>query len=388
MIPQVLHAAPLELESVEIDIAVRALTLETIRDARGDINQIRILLKGSEETCNDLFRKAVEEGDAVLQIQLSHAFFGMRWGKDKEKDFSSLHAHHLETFSYYPRAFQLFNSVYARVMGVQSDEETCNARAQETFQLAASFGYLPAFLELKCVEWEMFVGSYGFAVQLQPFVGKDDRLLDYYFGQALKNGSQMGSDLYYEGMYWMNQSCGICVEYPIEGESFGDFTSRYMRSTGVGRSYYDLDGLRHVVDSPVVLARNKEIWEGFVKGKLSHVRFAPPESYSFRYDPAEIKSLLNERKIRGTISSTILREERIESKGRRDHEFSIHCFTLYENGERMGVIAVRENSFEIHNTFKNPEIQPIIDLIENVMTRTGSPESALLWLKQMGGRYI
>lgn len=327
MISSVLSA--LKSESVAFEPAIRSavVSLEAIRHARGDINEIRILLKGSVETCNNLFKQAVEEGDVVSQIQLSHAFFGMKWGKDDTKDFSSLNARDLEIFPYYPRDFALFNSAYDQAMGVEFDWKTRDARGAETFHAAASRGYLPAFLELKCQEWQRHKSSYGFAVQLQPFVGKGDRKLDYCFGQALKNGSQIGSQLYYEGMYWMNQSCGIPVKYPQEHESFESFTRRYIKYEDSKSTYYNHDGLLHV-GSSVVLAPSKEAWEAFVKEKLEDVRFAPVESYSFRYDPAQILALLNEHKIGAVLSSEFIKSATEGRDIKSFREGTVHGFRI------------------------------------------------------------
>ncbi len=263
---------------------------------------------------------------------------------------------------------------------------------QETFQEAASRGYLPAFLELKYKEWKWHTNSYGFAVQLQPFVGKGDRQLDYQFGQALKNGSQIGSELYYEGMYWMHQSCGIPVKYPRASESFKDFTTRYVQHEDSMSSYYDHDGIFHV-GSSVILAPSREVWEAFVKEKLENVRFAPAESYSFRYDAAQIRALLNNHKI-GALHTSSFVESATEGRdvksfrGGTVRGFHIDSLAISQDHKRIGQISVQENTFKIHQRFADPTIQPIIDFIENVMIRTGSAYSALSWLKQMGGNYI
>lgn len=378
-------------ETINLDQPI--VNLEEIRDTKGDINEIRLLLKGSVETCNNLFRKAVEEGDVILQIQLSHALFGIKQGKDDAKDFSSLSAGDLETFSYYPREFTLFNSAYDQAMGVKSDWNTHYARGEETFRLAANQGYLPAFLALKSKEWGWYTdkSSYGFAAELRPFVGKGDRQLDYHFGQALKNGCQVGSELYYEGMYWMNQSGNIQVKYPREHECFEDFTRRYIRYEDCRNTYYNHDGFLHV--GSVVLAPSKEAWETFVKEKLSDIRVSPVESYVFEYDAAQLKSLLNEHKIgavhTGSFVKSTTEGRDIESfRGGAAHGFRIDSLSIYQDHERIGEISVQEDTFKIHQTFKNQKIQPIIDFIENIMTRTGSAGSARSWLRQMGGRYI
>lgn len=355
-----------------------------VLEARGDINEIRMLLKGSVETCLKLFKDAVEEGDVITQIQLSHALFGMQWGKDDTKDFSSLVVGDLETFYYYPTKFALFNSAYDRAMGVESDRRTRDARGAETFRLAANRGSLPAFLELMSKEWKWHTGSYGIAVQLRPFVGKGDRQLDYSFGQALKNGCQIGSESYYEGLYWMNQSCSIPVKYPRERESFEDFKSFYVWHEDHQSTFYDHDGFRHVGES-VVLSPSKEAWETFVKEKLGNVKFAPIESYLFKYDPEQIRSLLDEYKIRALHTSSFV-ESSSEGRdiedlfGKTIHGFSIDSLSIYQDNQEIGKISVQEDTFKIYQTFENPKIKPIIDFIENVMTRTGSAQSALSWL--------
>ena len=363
-----------------------------VMGARSNINEIRMLLKGNIETCQKLFKEAVKEGDAITQIQLSHALFGMKWGKDDTKDYSSLIAEALETFSYYPREFALFNSAYDQSMRVESDWKTRDIRGDETFRIAAGRGYLPAFLELKSKEWKSHTNSYGFAVQLRPFVAKGDRQLDYFFGQALKNGCQIGSELYYEGLHWMNQSLGIPVKYPRKDQSFEDFKRQYVKDECVLSTYYDHDGFRHVGGS-VILAPSKEVWETFVKEKLGHVKFAPMESYQFKFDPEQIRSLLNEYKI-GVLLSNSFVESSSEGRevkgfgGGKKHGFCIDSLSIYQDLNQIGEISVQEDSFKIHQTFENSNIKPIIDFIENVMTRTGSAHSAYSWLKQLGGRYI
>lgn len=345
-----------------------AVCLESVRNAGGDINKIRMLLKGNVKACHSLFKQAEKEEDVVTQIQLSHALFGMKWGKDDTKDFSSLTIGDLETFSYYPNEFMLFNSAYDQAMEVTSGWEKRENRGTETFRLAASRGYLPAFLELTCKEWNWRKSSFGFAVQLRPFVGKGDKRLDYYFGQALKNGCPIGSALYYEGLYWMNQSNNITVKYPREHQSFEDFKDYYIKYES-WEALYNYDGF--LVGSSVVLAPSKEAWEAFVKEKLEDIKIAPIDSYLFEYDSKQIKSLLNKYKI--TADTTSFSEKHKKEV--------IYSLSLYQDHKEIGKISVREG--KIYETFENLEIKPIIEFIENVMKRSGSANSANIWLRYL-----
>lgn len=390
-LPEVSHQPVLDIQQLK----------NSVIEARGDINQIRMLLKGNVQNCKELFMQAVRENDAITQIQLSHAFFGMKRGQDHMKDFSNLAAQDLEEFFYYPREFGLFNSAYDELMGVKSDLTDQETRASETFITAASRGYLPALLELKHKEWKCCSSSFGFAVQLLPFVGKGDSQLDYFFGRALKNGCEKGSDFYYEGMYWMNQSLGIPVQYPDPEENFESFKHRYFQSDSSDPSY-DHDGFTHVGDS-VVLAPSREHWAAFVKEKLESVRTAKSESYLFHYDPREIKDLFDRYEIQVAPCNLILQpspdsafssdQSVVEELGEtRDHVLRVYdpnkaYFAIYQQDKLIGEITVEKVPFKITHTFENspsePIIRPIIDFIGNVMIRKGSARSALSWLEQI-----
>lgn len=365
------------------------MNLQAVRNARGDINEIRMLLKGDEAACLDLFRQAIEEGDAVAQIQLSQALTCMKRGKDSLKDFSSLVVTDLEEFAYYPKEFVLFESTYTQLMGPGVEWEALRSTAKETFALAANRGYLPALLELKHREWINNRESYGFAAELRPFVGKGDRLLDYHFGYALKRGCQVGSALYYEGMYWMHQSLGITVKVPDEDESYKRFLEREVDGTSYGR--YDFDGFRHA--STVVFAPSMEKWETFVREKLETVRVAPLDSYLFSYDAQQIKSLLNEYKLSAATSASFV-EHPMEGNtylgpsGEPFHGFNIDSLTLFMNHKKLGEISVRKDTFELYETISDPRIQPVVEFVQNVMMRSGSAGSAHSWLRRMGGDYI
>lgn len=70
------------------------------------------------------------------------------------------------------------------------------------------------------------------------------------------------------------------------------------------------------------------------------------------------------------------------------HGFRIDSLLIFQDRKQIGEISVQEDTFKVHQTFENSKIQPIINFIENVMTRTGSAHSAHSWLKQIGGNYI
>jgi hypothetical protein len=348
------------------------------------------LLQGSKEACLHLFRKAVEEDDVISQIELSQAFFGIQWGKDNEKDFSSIDYRDLEEFSYYPKEFLLFNSVYGEAMEMPYDWQAREARSTETFTRASEMGCLPAILELKHSQWKWNSNSYGFAVELLPFVGKGDQKIDYCFGKALKNGCQTGSKLYYEGLYWMERSIGIPVKYPSKGQSFDNFFRHYIRFEDVSSTFNNHDGFWHIGPS-VVLAPSEDSWRDFVGEKLKDISIAPPESYLFEYNAEEIKTLLNAYKI-GAVQVISFVECSDSEQAVEDFDesngFRIYSLSIYENSVPIGEISVQEDTFEIYQTFENPKIQPVITFIENVMKKSGSAGSARAWLRQMGGCYI
>lgn len=365
--------------------------LESIKLLNGDINEMRVLLKGDKTKCLTLFRQAVEIGDAILQIQLSHAFFGIQWGKDDTKDFSSITAKDLKEFIFcnIDNRFPLFNCVYDKAMETESDWVTQKARGREIFQKAADAGYIPAFLELKLEEWRNQTGCIGFAAQLRPFIGKGYKELDFYFGIALKQGSSIGSDMYYEGIYWMNNSDRIKVIFPELNQSFHDFTRYYVRYENPFSTYYMYDGLMHVGDS-TILAPSSKVWQLFVQEKLNNVKVLPPETYLFQFDLEQIKLLLEEHDIgfvhHGSFveSSTDGKDIYDECKGMLIHGFNIDSISIYQKPvNELGEISVREDVHSIYTTFRDQRIQPIIDFIEDIMKRTGSAHSATSWLRHL-----
>lgn len=362
-------AASIKSEAIE----PKDVKLGDIKDAKGDINQLRMLLKGNNELCYRLFKEALEVGDVISQIQLSQASYGIIWGNDGERDFSLLTSNDLEDFDYYPRNFDLFNFVYRKATGHDPEFIELDKKAFKVFSEAAELGYLPAILELNYRAWHLSSDSYGFAVQLKPFVDKGDKRIDYYFGRALKNGSQYGSERFYEGMYWMEKSCGIPVKFPANDQSFGDFKSYYVRSKDVFNMYFDYDGFRHM-GSSVILAPSKEAWDNFKQQFLKDVKIAPAEYYEVTFDEEQLQSLAKDYKI-GSVESS--------SYGDKELGFNTDELSIYKNGQRIGSLILRLDTNRIHQTFKDPEIQPLIDFLEVVLEKSGTVHSAGAWLRHL-----
>lgn len=358
--------------------------LEAIKGVNGNIREIRLLLRGNVDACLRLFREAIEQDDVVTQIQLSYAWYGMRRGKDKDRDFFDLVVNDLEDIYYYFSEFGLFSSAYNEALSLKIDVCEHKKRGIEAFKKASDLGYLPAVLELSCTKWSLQIdhNSYGLAVELRPYLGKGDKHLDYYFGGALKNGSAMGSKLFYEGMYWQEMSLGYDVKYPSDDESFKSFIYRYQESENlfIGNCY-SLDGLYHVsfsdVRRDVILAPSKAAWEDFKDEKFKNIECALPESYFFDYDVEQIRHILNYYKIRCFVTGGFVENNRW---------VSIICLSADRND--IGKISVYEDTFEIYASIKDENIQPVIDFVENIMKRCGSAESVYGWLNQFGSRYI
>lgn len=372
-----------------------SLSLQTIKNTKGNINQITQLLNENKQTCLELFRKAIQEKDSIVQIQLSQAYFEIRWREEESKNSLPIGSKNFDPFFYYPRNFDLFVKTYREAMQFETDYKFEKELSNKTFSNAANEGYLPAILELTHKIWGNKTKSYGFAMQLQPFVNKGDKVIDYYFGRALKNGSNPGSTLFYEGLYWMHKSDCIAVKYPEENESFDELIHRYYRyGEGKGCSHYNHDGFIYSNEDSTILVPSKEKWEIFVKEKIETAEIVPQKFYEFEYDEKKILSLLT--KDIGTANCEYFEKDSTGQEIANDYEtkingFWIHSLFLYNGGTKIGTISVRKSTsannkypFQIHETIKNQQkIQPIIDLIENVMIRTGSTSSAASWLSHL-----
>lgn len=115
-------------------------------------------------------------------------------------------------------------------------------------------------------------------------------MIDYYFGRALKHGSEPGSNLFYEGLYWMYKSDGIRVQFPEEKERFEDFSWRYR--TKCIYSYYEQDGFVYANEGSPILAPSREKWQAFVKDKLKTAEIAKSDSYQFPYNEKKLLTLV------------------------------------------------------------------------------------------------
>lgn len=348
---------------------------------KGDINEIRFLLKGDQSKCIELFKEAFSQGDVVSQIELSQALLGMKWGKDQNKDFSSLQIESLDSYPLYPHDYKAFELMYEDAYGEDIGWREREEIAFQAFKKAADLNYLPAVLELLHTQWKMNTESYGFAAELRPYVGKGNDAIDYYFGKALKNGTAIGSKLYYEGMYWMEKSLGVSVKYPEINQSFEAFKDYYIRYENVISTYYSHDGFMHI--GSVLLAPSEKAWSDFKKQKLENITISSLESFMFPHDMEKLKEILDRTKIGGVVTGEFVKSDATDQEG-----FWLSSLNLFNNrSEEIGIISVREDTFEIYQTIKDEELQVVIDFIENIMKRSGCASSAYSWLRQTGTMY-
>ncbi|MBM3201784.1 MAG: hypothetical protein FJZ56_05195 [Chlamydiae bacterium] len=369
------------------DFNLEELHLNTIREYADDINTIRMHLKGSFDACEYLFSQAVHKNDPISQIALSYAYHQMKLSNDDAKDFSQISVHDLESFNCYPRGFFHYSALYQETFCISSDFQTEELRAEKVYQQAASLGYLPAILELNYKKWGKYAVSYGFAADLRPFVGKGNKILDYAFGKALKNDSGIGSSLFYEGMYWMEKSCGIPVKYPHRNEEYSDFVRTYLRFEEPLETSYDHDGFRHIGDE-LILAPSEEYWQAFINQKLNNVITASIDEYAFLYENNRIEALLKE------VNIDIIYTSSYEFFGEKEDDsqelfhlqqegFWIHTLKIYQERKVVGEISIRNDSSGLHATFKNEKLQPLIDKLETIMVKTSSHIAAAIWIKHV-----
>lgn len=398
-----LKTSKLELPPVDRNKAIlfgkkkgtHQVDLAAIRAKNGNINEIRMLLKGDVQTLYSLFREAVEEGDAITEIVLSYALFGIKWGKDRLRDFRATRLSDLEEFEFYPRNFALLNIAYDAAFESFSTPLEQTIRGVETFVKAIDLNFLPAILEFHHAFWYDKFASFGFATSLRPFVGKGDKQLDYFFGLALKDGSLIGSPMYYEGLYWIEKSKGLTVKYPQKTESFESFAREYMIDEKVAfRTYFPVNEELWILKAALepskdeILAASREVFEDFKQDKLSKVKIAPPEGYKFQLNISEIITLIKEYNISIKpgyyffIDSGKSSEDQVY-EGRPLRDYGRNVIWIFEEKKILGLISVDENTFTINKTLRHSNIQPIIDFVENIMTRSGSAYSVSMWLSHI-----
>lgn len=123
--------------------------LTAIKEAKGNIGKIRLLLRGDLDLCCSLFEQAVKKTDALSQIHLARAYDAMTDDTTTVKDFSSLTEEDLQK-GFCPDNFARYHRIYSKVF---QQDDWDNKRASKIYEKTAEQGYLPALLELKQHQW-------------------------------------------------------------------------------------------------------------------------------------------------------------------------------------------------------------------------------------------
>jgi hypothetical protein len=133
-----------------------------------------------------------------------------------------------------------------------------------------------------------------------------------------------------------------------------------------------------------------------VRTRLTNIIPAPVEAYLFSYNAQEINSIIKNDEISTSSSRTFIAHP-IEGgeiagwNGRRLHGFFISILDVWGGKTKLGQISVRLDTFAIYETIANPDIQPLVEFVENIMTRSGSACSAISWIRHIGSlefRYV
>lgn len=218
-------------------------------------------------------------------------------------------------------------------------------------------------------KWRSGRDSYGFAMILQPYVGKGDKSIDYKFGEALKRGSFYESKLFLKGLWWIENSKGINVHYPRGTEPFDRFCSTYIQIYDVSSSFFDYKGFRFM-SSGNVLASSAEEWQKFKDEHLSDPDLKTSNIEMIDYDPVLIYHLITLNDIR-VISS---------SRGRLN---SVDFYNCKKGTFRSVTINRGDNDFKLVSTFKDDKFQPVIDLVERLLLTCGSSSSVVSSIRSL-----
>lgn len=351
----------LEQENQGVKQRINFVKLEQIQSARGDIQKIKLLFKGSSAECIRLFVKAVETDDAVSQMQLAWAFDLIC----KKKNYNP-----------FSKEFSPIIQALKVAFPEKDDRVVFREKKAQIIKKAAECGYLPAIFEQICQEWEMFGKDYGFANQLAPHVGKGHELLDYCFGMALKNNSIKGSKPYYVGMYWMECSLGITVKCAGPNESLDSFfrSGASIETWNLDDLKYQLDGFFHLSDE-TILAPSEEDWFNFKTQKLLNAKNDDPISYTLPYEMDEIAGIMERFDIR------IVQKE---AGGKDFDQRDVSGIILYESDEQIGEISISLKTLEIFDSIEDDsEIQPLVNFIKDAMTKRVSATSICSWLDKV-----
>lgn len=348
------------------------VTLDKIKKTLGGTREICKLLNGDLERGYTLFRKAIEQQDAVAMVCLSPALFTIKLGIDWNADYSGF---------VYCDILNLLISAYDAATGEQSDWKFKLDRSLKILhQAAEDRNFIERFFQDQIHALGQRRATYILAAFSRPFIDMDIHSVNHSFGIGLKNGSAPRSKPFYEGLsHWVkNRRCHIL--YP-QSQSFSSLMDSYF-SQNLQSEFFESDGFCFCGNT--VITPSEEQWKTFCAEKLNNIVAVPETDYFFEYDLREIIELVNQHEIKTSLSCEEVRRPG-DAPGIGD-KIRFSAITLYRNDSRMGAISVSSepeaDSFTIVQTINEPEeIQPVVRFIENILRRTGSNLSARDWLE-------
>ena len=340
-----------------------------------DIQTLRLRFRGDKSACLAEFKEAWQNNKPTNQIVLAFTRYAMLWGKDAsidKWDWIKKQAKDLTVFSlFYHQGMDILTYTYYDIdpsVGFQK----CEILAHQTCAQAAEEKFVPAIIIALLDEWKQ-QRDYGLALKLQPFAGKGDQEIDYHFGSAVRQGSAVGSQLFYRGVLFMLPIMEEkeMIKFP-KNETFEHFASYFIRCNN-SSTYFDLDGLWWL-SSGIVLAPSINDWNEWKTSKLCSL---PKHTLIplVIYDGNQIKNLMKQYKLSGISGS---------------NGIGIYELTFYSDQYRVGRIAfsiqdLQSDLYKLVATVQDERFQPVIDLLQNTMLACGSAHSACAIMRHFSG---
>lgn len=223
----------------------------------------------------------------------------------------------------------------------------------------ASNGITPAALNQIFKKWEGHLNCFALAAELRPYIGKGNKLVDYYFGYALMASTEKNHWAHNEGLYWISSANQANV--PAENQSFKEFADDFIDNY-VGLSYYSQDENFLFIDGHI-LAPSHEEWNAYKSRKFEDLTIAPEEYYQLDFNTDQLGALISAHNLNFSFFPP------------ENDKISIHSLLIHKGSIFAGEIAFNTKTCKVICTFDDEVITPVVEYIE-VLTKKSSLISA------------
>jgi len=239
-----------------------------------DHARLRFFMRGDKNKYIAMFKKAVEEKNAVLQVALTNAYAASMWDHDAGKDFSVFDQKNYKNFIFSLRGYSRYISLYREAFGKSAPNLIERERiGEKIYKQAAAEGFVPAMLAKVMTDGSRaehtdsyeHVHKRNLEILSKLAASKNPEAMLLY-GKMLFWDKGRNPKERFNGLKLMHASGFLQVKYPKTNETcdsvaerFKRFCEYYIKKVDYSR-WCDYGGMRFFISNVVL-----EPYQGYLK---------------------------------------------------------------------------------------------------------------------------